>query len=758
MEQTTLHWQATEGWNLTANMWTTRMPGLLHSRFPGANDVTLEIEVDLLPESELCVLLGYSRDLGHGLGQGMDGCYLFRLGQGRGDRFAIERPGYGGDRLFAEAWEPAVTIPGLHLLRVELRDGRLSLSADSVEILVGCDEYPLRFLDTVCIQAGGAVTVRSALLRTASASVAAGKRLPQTKLAFHATVDVPDDLMGDADWDDETVRKLIRTLADRGVRRVYWIDYLGRDGGLWASGSWWLFNSERPRRFYERVPEPMAVVSDECHRLGLEAYGQVKPFDLAFGAPWAVSPDDEPSTTGLQIVGGWMGGAPYFLRQHPDRRLRLHPALVRDCPVGPSSTVARPEGVAIGEICLHHWGSDPLELRSEDLTIWVSRENRTYTRYEGQFAFEEHTVNYAPPRFVPAPAVRLGGERPCRRVRLSGLEIDTPYIAVEMGRTAAAKGITNFISALVSVTDTKGRPVPLTYGLVGSFLPGQDSRIGDFREVGIAFDAAHQTPYAQWGRGAGLRQSIGRHPFTLRPGGWVGMAIGRNLYPNGYMDLSYPEVREWLLARFAQLFELGADGVDLRFTSHTETLDWENYGFSEPVRRAYRERYGVDIAEEVFDRSLWRRLKGEYVDTFIRDTKAVADRNSGSVQVHLEPHMAWGPEGNCFLETAWNWRRWIDEGWIDSINLAEGPESIEAYDGNPFWEVVRDTAASRGVPVYSQCRAALVHPKRWFEAAAAFGVNGFILYETAGMMQLSPDGEFVLTRPEVFEAMKGFSG
>ena len=146
-------WHSTAEWQLSEGVWETQGGGKLQATFARASEVEVSLQVELGPDTELSLKLGFRHDLeANGeLGSGMDGAYLFRCGQGRGERYTIERLGCAGGRLYGECWEPDAAVPGSHLVTCAARDGRLSLSVDDVEIISVRDSFPLTHLDAVCV-------------------------------------------------------------------------------------------------------------------------------------------------------------------------------------------------------------------------------------------------------------------------------------------------------------------------------------------------------------------------------------------------------------------------------------------------------------------------------------------------------------------------------------------------------------------------------------------------------------------------------
>ena len=170
---------------------------------------------------------------------------------------------------------------------------------------------------------------------------------------FHVTVDFNDDILfARAEWTEEALRELVRGYAERDIRAVHWIDYGGLGDGFWdaGAGSAW---SSAAGRFVERVPDPLAVVADECHRRGIRAYSVLKVFDLAMGMPWSnapvgVPPEGKPR---LAHIGGTGGSAMRAIVESPGIRSRLHPSLIAEARGRPIRTIRLwHESARLGEV------------------------------------------------------------------------------------------------------------------------------------------------------------------------------------------------------------------------------------------------------------------------------------------------------------------------------------------------------------------------------------------------------------------------
>ena len=554
---------------------------------------------------------------------------------------------------------------------------------------------------------------------------------------FHITVDFNDDLNRAAgEWNEQKLREAVRCFADRGISAIHWIDYGPADSGMWDHGSY--FDRDgRACRFFQQVPHPLRVVCDEAHSNGLRVFAVLKVFDLAIGMPSATYPvgtgPDPP--VGLPHIGGQGSCAIRWLREHPDKRARLHPSLWYD-------------GVSerqIGTIRLWH-ETDALST-APPVEIFVSNDNDRYRRYDGPVSTSLSVRRRRPPVFVPAPDVAFGREGAFSCLELTGMAISEPFLCLQPTKPVE---LANTLAALVEVADTHAQAIPFTYGLA----PTQPREVRDstWLDVGIAFDAARLTPVP--GRGIALKRSGGRIRINLAECGSLGIARGRNEYLTGMVEMAYPEVRNWLTGIMLEALDAGADGVDIRLANHTESLDWENYGFNPPIIEEFKRRCGVDIATEPFDRASWRRLRGEYFETFLKEAGRAVRRRGGEFLVHLEEPMERPAEKLCYMEIFWDWREWLRDGLVDRANFKgstlDGPLRREAL------QLCREL----GIPkittpkfLMSTTPESELEPRMgaFIDRALQDGFDSLNLYESATVMRLEADGSLNFTAPSLWK-------
>jgi len=133
----------------------------------------------------------------------------------------------------------------------------------------------------------------------------------------------------------------------------------------------------------------------------------------------------------------------------------------------------------------------------------------------------------------------------------------------------------------------------------------------------------------------------------------------------GVLSLAYPEVREHFIGRYSHLLDGGEfDGLFVCLRSQSRPVDFaDEYGFNEPVRRDFQERYGRDIWTEDFDLQTWRDLLGEYLTRFLAELRRGLPAHYLLAVGAPRGKVLGPPLGNTSLE----WERWVKEGIVDQV-------------------------------------------------------------------------------------------
>jgi hypothetical protein len=134
----------------------------------------------------------------------------------------------------------------------------------------------------------------------------------------------------------------------------------------------------------------------------------------------------------------------------------------------------------------------------------------------------------------------------------------------------------------------------------------------------------------------------------------------------GVLSLAYPEVRAYFRERFLGLLRAGGfDRLFVCLRSQSRPAEHaDQYGFNEPVRREFLERYDRDILAGDFDVQTWRAMLGSYLTRFLEELGEDLTRAGHKLAVGAPRGDVMGPPfGNATLD----WREWVRRRLLDHL-------------------------------------------------------------------------------------------
>ena len=532
--------------------------------------------------------------------------------------------------------------------------------------------------------------------------------LPSRKEQFDLSVciDFFDDLIRGG-WTENTFRECMAYHRKNHVRRVYFIDHFGAKGGWWKNAG---METRFPghQKFIDQTFQnvgdflPAAVRAGKAE--GLEVFAVIKPFETGMGYTIPAR-EGEPAPRGaIRSLGGWTFWTTDFTAANPDLRMERN---MRDIP----EDLAQRK---IDSIRLTAQQGLMAEIEQAGLRLWVSNDNGSYR----------------PLPLDPAQLVVEKGD-PCR-VEIRNLDLADHFLAITYaGESSPVFG--NRLDALVEVFDAEGCSLPLTF----STLPNPP---GGFAETGFVMNSA----------------GCGSRIFWIQGKQALGFAVGVERYLSGALCPAYPKVRKWWLQQIQECIDAGVDGVDVRVCHHNRAVDWEAYGFNEPLAEAFQKRHGVDIRKDPFCRRDLRALQGEFYTRFLREARALLQGAGKAMHLHIELGFQ---EANhsSELEIFFDWKRWLDEGLADevcikNVRCMQSPlaseiahhargASVKKIHFNPSLNILTGHPAPKDFLTYT------------IEDALGGGADGFTLYENEILMAVQPDGSLKFTKPWIMERL-----
>jgi uncharacterized lipoprotein YddW (UPF0748 family) len=157
------------------------------------------------------------------------------------------------------------------------------------------------------------------------------------------------------------------------------------------------------------------------------------------------------------------------------------------------------------------------------------------------------------------------------------------------------------------------------------------------------------------------------------------------------------------------------------------------------------------------DRDNQVAIVADFLTQYYRQASRLIRGRGKKVQMHVQPL------SRRYMGIKWDWPTWVAEGLMDAITLKMAWPNDAAV-----LEKMRD-AAARGIGLYScpfmpyesrlqRDGGVLDQFGTMLQAARDGGVeNGCILYETAHIVQMRPDGSIRVKLPKVIDTLRNWN-
>lgn len=538
-------------------------------------------------------------------------------------------------------------------------------------------------------------------------SVDAPSRSRAKDFCLSVTYDPPMSVIANYYTPDRLARDM-EIWADLGIRRIHWIEY-------GESPSFWNFQrpgwAENYARTVRECGDFLGSAVRAAHRHNLELIADLKTFDLGFNCFFV---DGDGVSTVEDLEKRHVCVIPE-IAAHQEWTMQANPAWQRES----SLPVTR----------LRLFSETPIpELSRPDIRLLTSEDNVRYRPYRKSFDLQQGTLRRPHLRWTPAGNVREKGGRKNWYVEFSGLELDRPYLAIQLGRDPLQICHQGYM--LAEVWDASGEPVPLTLATNGN------------SKEGFYF-------WKGWSGWTNQSEAI------LQERQWDGRALGIVLREMPDMptmlEPAYEGARKIWLGRIGKILRRGADGVDIRtYCHHNGPMSYLKYAFAQPVRETFQGLYGREPKAVPEDYERVRRIRGDCYTEFIRAAKRLVSQSNKKLVVELESGIEVPPTLDCRMQLPMDWRAWIREGLIDEIRLKWWTaESAFVH------EEVLPLARKHDIPVHliSRCLhegftpRAIELAERVIGGACAAGFSGYSFYEHQNLMDMNSAGRSTLKGP-----------
>ena len=167
----------------------------------------------------------------------------------------------------------------------------------------------------------------------------------------------------------------------------------------------------------------------------------------------------------------------------------------------------------------------------------------------------------------------------------------------------------------------------------------------------------------------------------------------------GPLEFAYPEARRAMVEYLAK-FVVEGDYDGLSFLTYAENFSQryeDEFGYSAPIVKEFQRRYGVNILREKFDKTKWARLRGEYVEKFLRELRSRLTKHGKKLAIVVDGRdpsrpTKWNIDGGVRTAGSLQWspHQWLTTETVDEMCLfAKAAESDIRR-----WEDARKTQKS----------------------------------------------------------------
>lgn len=430
--------------------------------------------------------------------------------------------------------------------------------------------------------------------------------------------------------------------------------------------------------------DPNAFFARACKKAGLTPCAIIKPYENGGGVsvPEGIRPSDgspfsaEPG--GNYIYYDTLSGA------RPELRVARRPEESDDRAIEKIEITFITEGFE-DRFKNRLRSFPPVKIENPPaVNLWVSRDNGSYEPYAKKLFYsyktERRQITDSNGHDV------FGGPLECLVLTIDGLELDTEYKYVAVG-FESREGLRTLPHSLIKIygggRELKNTAVsrvrrPLykdgkvfwdsqrnaangvdAEGII--LLGGLPAVLGENADKEIEGFCRHGFDFHK--NGAGL------HGCGVASSVIFAIARGRMSTLGGTLCEAYPEVRKYWLDQVGAAIDAGYEVIDIRLQAHGSWgIDFESYGFNEPLVQRYKQLYGADILSEKADYVKLMKVRGDFFMLFLEEAAALAHRHGRLLQTDLgaahenpQSDAHWSSLCHCAMpKIALDWRRCVE--------------------------------------------------------------------------------------------------
>jgi hypothetical protein len=232
--------------------------------------------------------------------------------------------------------------------------------------------------------------------------------------------------------------------------------------------------------------------------------------------------------------------------------------------------------------------------------------------------------------------------------------------------------------------------------------------------------------------------------------GELGVAVGHDEYITGALSPAFSESQNYWLKQIEYSLNAGVDGVDLRIANHNRSLNWNDYGFEEPVMKDFESTTGRSWTDTPENHNIRRKIIADYYTKFYKKASILIRTKGKKVQLHIGPQYVLAKADNRYMGLDWQWERWLCEDLADEITL-KGCWPDDKFISK-IYKLTKDKNINLHCCPYLNYLAEdgnLGEPLRAAisQALKSDMLNGFIFYEAAYLYNIDNSGLFYWSEP-----------
>jgi len=494
----------------------------------------------------------------------------------------------------------------------------------------------------------------------------------------------------------------------------------------------------------------IAEVVRSAHAHGLEIYAGIKPFEG--GASGTSYPHSLPMPEGTGVSRDIRGIFPIarpFVVANPNLSLKRRP--------GTYEVKGK-----VSAIRLVKSDNNPTRIKPEHLTVWISRQNNGFSKYEGPVTFRESS------EWRPV----FPKSRQCRIIHIENLQIpdDYKYILIRCSLADTHGDFTNERGSIIEIISDHGNHIPF----ILSTGPVTYEKHRSAHDEGLYEDVFHyfHSPEVQ----AEFKDPVRAQehyrdfysfnenikitaPYTFDREGYITVALGKPEYMSGNLHPIYPEVRAHWFDMIRFCLDRGVDGINIRTSNHIQSPEEWEYGFNEPVLKA---------AGRKTDYLTIRHINGNAYTQFLREARDLVKSYGKNFMVHLYSQMIMPDDRSNHLNYIppnfeWQWETWVKE-IADELEF-RGAWTLRPWNLRQVLETFSAVTKAANKPFYFQGNMkelGFQDPNKYPFTRQELEMvknnpewNGFVLFETQNFTRMYKDGR-IEGSPALEELLKEY--